>query len=417
MSTIGRTFIRALLEDGSKSLLREVRVEWLTDEERPVYDFVRRHVQYTGRLPTPETVHENGFALGRAREPVAYYMRRLQERAVFNAITERHAELVQAMEQRNMDRAIAVVRDLNAAVKVEGTGGVIRMIGREALDILEDFNDPTGQTRFIPFGYGPLDAVTDGLQPGDVDVFAGRPNVGKSFFLLRALMKGWQSITSPMVITMEMQVRQLATRMVGMETGIDTRFIRRRELSTWGRNRIAETVQDFQLLPPLMFISGSMIRSVEDIELLVEDMQPDSLYIDAAYLVQSDKYAGRRSRWENISIVIGRLKQLADKAGIPIVITVQLNRGQKSKSSELKEGLEALAGADSIGQDASVVVGITPGAGVYGETRRRHHLLKNREGPKNFHWDTNFLFKPQMNFDIVVDEAEVQRTQMLRNMI
>ena len=231
------------------------------------------------------------------------------------------------------------------------------------------------------------------------------------------MMSGWESMHSPMVVTMEMNVQQLTTRLMGMKSGINTRYIRRKELSTWGRNRLAESVEGFRLLPPMTFVSGHAIKTVDEIELLIGDIQPDCVYIDAAYLVKPDGYAHKRARWENITEVFNKFKAVADQAEIPFLNTVQLSRNQKSRSSNLSDGMESLAGADAIGQDATVVVGLTPGEGIDAETRRKHTVLKNREGPKNFSWLTKFEFDPVMDFSVVeARDAEVRAT-LRRNMI
>jgi hypothetical protein len=98
-------------------------------------------------------------------------------------------------------------------------------------------------------------------------------------------------------------------------------------------------------------------------------------------------------------------------------MTYQLNRGQSSRSSTIKSGVDNLAGADQIGMDASIVVGVTPGPGNASDIMRSHTVLKNREGRKNFTWHTNFLFEPRMNFEECSGvEGEEERLDMVRSM-
>ena len=91
-------------------------------------------------------------------------------------------------------------------------------------------------------------------------------------------------------------------------------------------------------------------------------------------------------------MVVGQLKQLALRYSIPVIITVQFNRNQKGSSTSAPD-LGDIAGADSIPQDASIVIGLQKAPAPYELVRRLARMMKSREGD-NVDIVFNYRFEP-----------------------
>ena len=318
-------------------------------------------------------------------------------------------ELVSAMEARNLAEVRRINAQLASKLRDRDRDDPVTNIGREAQDLIDDLNARDTFYRGITTGYPTLDANTGGLTENDLLTLAGRTNVGKSYLLLHMLTAAWSAMNSALVITMEMGVRQLTTRMVGMGSGLNTKYIRERRVSSFKMDDLAETVLGFQLRPPLYFVSGHKLNSVEDVETLIHEMRPAICYIDAAYLFKlADR--GKRGKWEMLEDVMEVLQAIQVRTKTPIVITVQLGKGQSSKSSSLDNAIDKVRGSDAIAQLSSVLVAVAAADGIHRQTRRVFNLAKNREGPKEVPWWSKFEFDP-MCFEEVPNPVAERRDE------
>ena len=159
---------------------------------------------------------------------------------------------------------------------------------------------------------------------------------------------------------------------------------------------------------PVHLLAGNMKKSVRAIETMVLETNPQALYIDAAYLLSpAGRKQGYVSKWETISEVVGELKVLALEYNIPVVISVQFNRGVRSNSTALRKSLDMgdIAGSDSIPQDASVVLGIRKGRPPMDRVTRIIEVMKNREGETPV-FATSFTFSPVNMEEIPLVDAD-----------
>lgn len=417
---VGTALLRAIIDNREAGVLRDLNANLFDEDEQQYYDFMVGYQREYGKLPSLDVMSENNLSLRKVSKggTTAYLLDRLLNRALWQDISPDVQELVSAMESRDMKMVRKALQQMSLKSRDRDTESLITNIGREAADLLKDLQTRGIEHLSIPTGWPALDAGITGIGATDFVILAGRTNIGKSYFLLSMVVAAWKAMYRPLVITMEMGVRQLATRMVGMESGINPRFLKERTLGTLATRALAETVTDFQLRPPMSFVSGHKLQGVEHVEGIIQEIEPDITYIDAAYLLKLAKAGNTRaSRFEILETVMEYLQGIVVRTNRPIVITVQLGRGQSSKSSDLSGAIDKIRGSDAIAQLGSVVVASAPCDGVHAQTRRVHRLVKNREGPKEFEWWTKFEFSPRMDFSETVIEAVQQRTSTVRGMV
>jgi replicative DNA helicase len=369
-----------------------------TEDELPVFQFVRRYFDRYGEMPPVDVVTQEGFSLPRPRRSASpdYWLDTLKRRHGYTCVDSLHPDLVRAMHAQDTTEILSVLRRMVADASLAVGSENYSTVQLEVNNIREDYLWARANPglRGIPSGWPTFDLATMGLMGGDVIVLAGRPSMGKSYLLMEMANSAHLDGKSSAVISMEMSKEQLTRRWIGRRSGFNPNAIRAGELSTYSHERLLAVMHEFEADPvPIYLLAGDMKKSVAGIEAMVLEFAPQILFVDAAYLLTpSGQRQGHVSKWESIAEVICELKQLAIRYNIPVVISVQFNRNQKSRAKgELDLG--DIAGSDSIPQDASVVLGIRQGPAPYQRTQRIVEIMKNREGDTP-RFATAFSFSP-----------------------
>jgi replicative DNA helicase len=134
--------------------------------------------------------------------------------------------------------------------------------------------------------------------------------------------------------------------------------------------------------PPLNIVTRKRVKTVGDVALLMEQLQPSVVFIDGLYKLRPNSVNKYKSNWEVIMALVDEIQELALEKEIPIVGVTQLNRGaakQKGKKSSSAAGLEDIAFADAIGMNADVILGLLPTEETKGRNETVIQLMKNRE--------------------------------------
>lgn len=401
----GLQLIRAIIEDGARSAVTEI-AEGLFhgEQELAAYRYFIQHYRRHGQIPTVDTMLQNGIRLPQRQEPISYYITRCRDRAEYNQLTALQGRLPHLIRAGDTSAAMDAIRAALSGINLASLSSSI-LDARQGFErVVEQYELDQERTglRGVTLGYDILNRVTEGAQGGDIIIYAGRPNAGKSYVLLKSAIEAWLDGASVLFASMEMTIDQVCRRMMGMMTGINPDYIRRGEVSSFSENLMHETITLLDGLAPFHFVSGDMRKSTGQIDTLIQQYMPDIIYIDAGYLLTADK--GRaKDRREKISDVAETLKEIAMGRNRPIVTSVQLNRAgiqKRKKDGEVEQepGTENLAESDVLGQIATAVMLI------YAPSKETRHMriinmTKNRDGPL-VKFLINFGFSPP-NFDFI----------------
>ena len=407
--SIGIDILRSVVNDRSTINFQKIKREWLINsQEENLYDFIREHINNHSTVPSIDTLRENGFhARSVVSEEFSYYENRLRKRVIFNILNSEHESFINAMNSRDVDLAASCLQEMLAGIYSVNTGNEIIHHQNSFTSVMEEHDDAffRGDIKGITLGYDYLDQLTQGAQGGDVIVIVARPGMGKSYLLLNMAKVAWESGRSCMIGSMEMSNEQLSKRLLSIVTGIPTLRFTQGRLGTLPAQYVRQTIEETADMPPLNFIGGKFRKSVLDIERMIRETSPQIAYIDAAYLLQPEnKKKFTPNRREAIADVIEGIKAVASNTNIPIVVTVQFNRTVK-KGKKVEIDLDAIGETDTIGQIASIVLGIQEGRQGYEKEERRISLIKNREG-EDGKFVVNFKFDPLVNFDFICEYTE-----------
>jgi replicative DNA helicase len=406
----GKNFLRVVIDSREVSYFRRATDDLFIEGEIEAYRWVRHHLDTYGALPTIEEATEGGHELPAPRRASSaqYYLDQLRKRYAYSHVNQRHPQLVEAMRNRDTDSIVNILSEMLQESR-RATGGASYSTIADQFDVVAaDYQEAKRNPglRGITTGWDTLNLATNGLVGGDLIVIAGRPSMGKSWLISHMAFSAAEADLKVAFCSMEMSLKQIARRWLGMKTGINPNFIRAGEVGTYSEERMLDTINDQRNKKHIHLLGGDMAKSVSSVEAMVLEFAPDILFVDAAYLLTpSGRKQGYVSKWESIAEVVQELKKLSIRYDIPVVISVQFNRNQKSKSKNPLD-LSDIAGTDSIPQDASIVMGVRSGPSPNESTQRIIEIMKNREG-ETPRFATAFTFSPVRMHEVpLVEEGE-----------
>ncbi len=208
----------------------------------------------------------------------------------------------------------------------------------------------------MPTGFKDLDGLLGGLQKSDLVVFAGRPGMGKTSWILTVALNVARRGARVAIFTMEMGVEQMVQRLISMETGIRIQQLRSANISAREHTRFTEAISRISNLP--LFIDDT--PSITPIEMrtkcrrLQHEYGLDIVMIDYMQLMSAGK-AYQNNRVQEISYISRSLKELARELNVTILSTAQLSRAVEQRQDKRPQ-LSDLRESGSIEQDADAVM-------------------------------------------------------------
>jgi len=415
MNTVGKNLLGCLVHSGNmEEFLRlDLRPEFFVGVEADVFDYINEHVRKFGKLPQPKTIEQEvGEYLPSPPEPPKYYLEKLESRYVHQRLKESMLEAQDYLKAKSPFEALEKLGATALELMMKRKRKQIVNFASDGAEMIkEEYKKKLlmGDEYGIMTGWPTLDAMISGLLGGDVLAIVGRPASGKTYMTLSlAHHAWWVQKKVPLVISMEMKPLPLVQRIAAIHTHKPVHLIKNAEMSTKSYNDMMGQLQAVSHEDrPYWIVDGNLTSTVKDIIMLARQLQPDVVYIDGAYLVRH--WNPKTPRWEKVADNTEMIKeQLAGDLDIPVVASYQFNRTAANKKSvEDGAGLEHIAGADVIGQIASIVLGLFQAEDVETMVNRRIDILKGRNGEiGGFNINWNFDRYPYMDFSEIDPEKE-----------
>lgn len=237
----------------------------------------------------------------------------------------------------------------------------------------------------VPSGFRDLDELLGGFQRSDLLIFAGRPGMGKTSWLLTTAVNVARIGGRVAIFTMEMGVEQLVQRMISMETGISTQSLRLGRISPQEYSRFVEAagrISNFQI-----FIDDTPALSPAQMRTKCRRLQHehgiDLIILDYMQLMNSGGVY-QNNRVQEISYISRSVKELARELNVPVISAAQLSRAVEQRQDK-RPVLSDLRESGSIEQDADIVMFLYRD-GVYNEATEFPNqadiiIAKHRNGP------------------------------------
>lgn len=225
-----------------------------------------------------------------------------------------------------------------------------------ALDELEANGTRGDALTGVPTGCADIDALTNGLHPGQLIVIAGRPGLGKSVLALgiaRAAAIGAGLTTA--IFSLEMSHTEITERLLSAEAHVPLYSMRSGHMNEDDWTRLAKRMSEVVDAP--LFIEDWPKMPVSRIRAISRNLkqQHDLRLVIVDYL-QLMASPGRAQNRETAVAEISRsLKLLAKELGVPVVAVSQLNRGPEQRSDK-RPLLADLRESGALEQDSDVVI-------------------------------------------------------------
>lgn len=295
----------------------------------------------------------------------AYYARIVAERAVLRRLVEAGTKIVQmgygaaGTAGRDVDDVVDLAQQAIYDVterRVSEDFQALAEVLQPTLDEIEAIGAHGGAMTGVPTGFADLDALLNGLHPGQLIVVAGRPGLGKStvsldFVRHASVRHGLASA----VFSLEMSKVEIVMRVLSAEARVGLHALRSGQLSDEDWTKLARRMGEISEAP--LFIDDSPNLTLMEIRAKARRLRQRHelrlLVVDYLQLMTSPKRV--ESRQQEVSELSRGLKLLAKEVDCPVVAVAQLNRGPEQRTDKRPQ-LSDLRESGAIEQDSDVVI-------------------------------------------------------------
>jgi replicative DNA helicase len=353
---------------------------WLTEEDfylnshRLIYAHIGEMIergQAVDVLTVADELEQNGKA-----EDVggAVYLLELRERTASPANVVAYAEIVR--EKANLRRLIEVgfqmqsnawevgnasadiVAKATHALAQFGGGGTqgpqtVKVAAKKLFVSLQQRLQSGHHISGLPTPWRDINEMTLGLQPDDLIIIAGRPQMGKTVMAMQ--LAGFNALRGgrTLVFSLEMSSEQLVQRQVACVGHVDHEWLRRpdHDDTNWGKVSacVSRIVQSPLMIDDTPALSWPQIAARARREHLRSPLA--MVVVDHMHIV--------RLKGDNPVRELGDVsrgaKALAKEMGIPVVLVAQLNRGPANRQDK-RPTMADLRQSGEIEQDADWIL-------------------------------------------------------------
>lgn len=358
---IDRGLALAVLVSGIESFhSSDVTVDMLEGSGKEALAFMDAHWRAHGRLPSRELVlSEAGVDFRDVPvEPVKFWAGEVRKRHLYNALRESLDPLLTKMEKYDSFGALDVLSEQFFRLQglLKSNSGVERVFG-DIESILEEHDRASLGITGVPTPYPALNDLTQGWQPEDLIVIAGRPGVGKTMLLLMFALHPWKARADKvMMVSTEMSQKALRRRCAALVTKTSYSKIKRGKLTSYERAAFAAGLEKLRDDPNLIMMGKHMRVDLESVHAQALIHKPKLLVIDGFYLMKSSRLKGFMKKSDRIAELLDMTKEMAKDLEIPVAISTQMNRPPSERGAKgAKPDLDRLAFSDNMGMIADYV--------------------------------------------------------------
>lgn len=207
-------------------------------------------------------------------------------------------------------------------------------------------------------GYGSFDAMTGGLQPGQVMILAARPGMGKTTFAqniaLNIALRGGVVV----LFSLEMDKKQLTKRFISMVTGVSGERMKNPKTlcaQEWMKIQAAQEAFDALNIEIIDNTRLNPLQLTAQIHQIKERYgRLDLVLIDYIGLITPIRRHTSINKEQEISEISREIKLMSMELEVPTIALSQLNRAVESRQDK-RPMLSDLRDSGSIEQDADIV--------------------------------------------------------------
>ena len=398
-------------KDTSLIVLNNLTDKYFSDYKKE-FDFILDHLNKYGNIPDKETFVNAfpNFDLVKVSETPNYLIEELFKEYQTSKLAQTFNSVRKLLIDGDVDKAVNLYQKAYEEINTS--------IALNTVDILKDtsrFDAYEERTTnfdkyYVRTGFPELDAILGGWdREEELAVIIARTNKGKSWINLKMALAAAEQGLNVGIYSGEMSERKVGYRIDTLLQHIPNSALIHGSISvrddykTYIENLPSRLKGSIKVLTPKM-INGS--AGVNALRAFIEKDNLDILFIDQHSLLEDDR--GAKNPVERASNISKDLKNLQVLKRIPIIAVSQQNRTKNDDDSDNIDTTQ-IAQSDRIGQDATVIIGIT--RDKKDNSLLTLHLVKSRDsavGNKlTYRTDFNtgtFVFIPEGNEKIDKEE-------------
>lgn len=231
-------------------------------------------------------------------------------------------------------------------------GGAVSMATaiRECMPQIESAYKNRGKLSGVPTGLPMLDKMTNGWQPGDMIVLAGRPSHGKTALGLFSGLHSASCGVPTLFISVEMGQLPIIQRSIASRSTVSTSLIRSGDFEF---GQIENAIGTLEKYPFHMSFTAKNIYKIRH-EIIRQRKQNGIKLVIIDYLQLVESAGNSTVREREVADMSRTLKLLAGDLQIPIIVLAQVNRLNDTRGE--RPSLSSLRESGAIEQDADLVI-------------------------------------------------------------
>lgn len=339
LERVAYTTIATMSENGSQIDFLTVSNE--LEKNHPGHDWLTYLATVAKNVPSTANVVTYAVAIRQY-----HYLRRLyqagQDVSQAVLIDGNLSEKVAAAQ-----KAVHKVLELEAGKGPQDTKAVLR----QWLAHLETVQANDGVSG-LSTGFTELDDMTHGMKPGELHILAARPGQGKTILALQVGYHCASKSLAVLIFSLEMQARELISRLASCATGTYYRNIQTSDLDALQWENISGFVEKAATMN--LHIDDRPGLSIDEIRSVARAHRNkhgvDLIIVDYLQLASGTG----ESDVVRVGSVSKGLKEMAKELDCPVLALSQFNRGVEQRSDG-RPKLSDLRSSGQIEQDADVV--------------------------------------------------------------
>lgn len=360
------------LQNNDPAPLFEIPKKLLDKEEKETLNWIKSYFEKYGSLPTVTRLQEDfSHLLG-------------IEALIVNPVGDEFDKFIKERQAQKFANHLVELRAKSILDKEV-------ISAKDIIDLLEYTEKPEKKFTSIHdfdldwykrkgkkhlFHVGAYDKVTGGIREGDFTLVAGRPESGKTWFVVYLAVKWFLAGSNVLFISKEMRKTEIIGRCMGLIGKFNPQILRNLDNATKEElEKIENTKTIIRNYENVISVPNIPVNMPSDIKSLLLGFDYDICCIDGLYLMNNGK---SKSTWENVKEASNEAKEVSNSTGLPIVATVQLNRDSKKSNDP---DLADIAYSDALGQDADFSFAIIPEK--ENPNKKDFYMVKNRHGKKS----------------------------------
>jgi len=292
---------------------------------------------------------------------VAHYADTVRDRSVLRQLIGMASEIAETCYDNEGDVADVVEAAEKrifslAEKKLNSNARSIGSLIPATIDALDRLYKNKNILSGVTTGFKDFNEITNGFQPSDLIIIAGRPGMGKTAFALNVALNAAYADDNKSVafFTLEMSSQQLVQRLLSSTAQIESAKLRSGNFTMSDWQKLSSVGGELSNIK--FFLDDT--PAINPLELrakcrrLKREQGLDIVFVDYLQLMSSTKGDNRE---QQISDISRSLKALAKELDIPVVALSQLNRGVEQRQ-EKRPMISDLRESGAIEQDADIII-------------------------------------------------------------